>query len=103
MTNTSGKADEWLNFLSTPEQALVARALRSWEFGVILWGVVTEHTSETLPGTDLYVCAKCGVGLEPAFDENDPGPANIAEGVEMAMAMHWAELLADEVVDGIVR
>lgn len=101
MTNMPSAREEWLSFLSEPEQALVARALRSWEFGVILWGVVTEHTSETLPGTDLHVCAKCGVGLELTHDETGAGPQNVAEEVELAIAEHWAELLAVEVVEGI--
>lgn len=105
MTNTSGEGDKYLNFLSEPQQALVARALRSWEFSQILWGVVTEHTAETLPGTGLYVCARCGVGLDPAREENGRplNPENIAEEVEQEIAKHWAELLAYEVVEGIVR
>lgn len=99
MMNTQG--DRWLSFLSEPEQALVARALRSWEFGVILWGIVTEHLAETLPGTDLYVCAKCGVGLELEHDETGAGPQNVTEEAELAIAKHWAELLAHEVLEGI--
>ena len=96
MTNMSGEADEWLNFLSAQEAKLVGRTLSSWEFAMILWGVVTEHPSERLPGTNLYVCGGCGVGLDPAREENGRplNPDNIAEEVEQEIAKHWGELLA---------
>jgi hypothetical protein len=93
----------WIDFLTGPQQAAIVRALRTWEFAVILDAVVDEHPMETLPGTDLHVCARCGTGLEPAREEygRPLSLEQIDDEVKLEIAKHWAALLADKIEDEI--